>query len=167
MSEASHRYVIALGSNMRVPGLGGPREVIDAAITELAGQGLLVLAVAPIIDSAPVGPSIRRYANCAAVIATELSPSKLLEVLQTVERNFGRIRQGQPWRSRTLDLDIVLWDGGVWASDTLAIPHRRFRQRDFVLDPAASIAPDWRDPITGLSLRQLFARLTQPRPIPR
>jgi 2-amino-4-hydroxy-6-hydroxymethyldihydropteridine diphosphokinase len=53
----------------------------------------------------------------------------------------------------------VLWSGGIFAAPDLAIPHPLFRQRDFVLRPAAAIAPDWRDPVSNLSLRQLLARL--------
>ena len=63
------------------------------------------------------------------------------------------------WRARTLDLDLILWSGGCWADAVLVIPHRAFRGRSFVLDPAARIARDWRDPITGLSLAHLHHRL--------
>jgi len=66
-----------------------------------------------------------------------------------------------------LDLDIVLWNGGAYAADDLVIPHPAFRIRAFVLVPAARIAGDWRDPLTGLTIRQLAARLTKPRPAPR
>jgi 2-amino-4-hydroxy-6-hydroxymethyldihydropteridine diphosphokinase len=57
-----------------------------------------------------------------------------------------------------LDLDIVLWSGGAWSSPDLTVPHIAFRERGFVLDPAAAIAPAWRDPVSGLTLRQLAAR---------
>jgi 2-amino-4-hydroxy-6-hydroxymethyldihydropteridine diphosphokinase len=79
--------------------------------------------------------------------------------LQSIEARFGRRRRGQRWRARVLDLDIVLWSGGAWASPGLIVPHVAFRERLFVLGPAAKIAGDWRDPVTGLSLRQLLARL--------
>ncbi|WP_435199220.1 2-amino-4-hydroxy-6-hydroxymethyldihydropteridine diphosphokinase [Qipengyuania sp. 902] len=159
MSEASgHRYILALGSNMRLSGVGGPRAVLRAAIEVLADQELDVLAVSPIIASAPVGPSQRRYANAAILVASHLSPPDMLSLLQAVERDFGRQRRGQRWRARTLDLDIVLWTGGIWVSPDLAIPHPAFRERPFVLIPAAQIAPGWRDPLTGLTLRQLEAR---------
>jgi 2-amino-4-hydroxy-6-hydroxymethyldihydropteridine diphosphokinase len=64
-----------------------------------------------------------------------------------------------------LDLDVVLWSGGAWASSRLTVPHAAFRTRTFVLDPAATIAPDWRDPLTGLTLRQLAVRLRRRRPL--
>ena len=164
MGDASeHRYLVALGSNRRVPGLGAPRAVLAGAVAALARSGWEVEAVARVIDSAPVGPSLRRYANGAAIIAGGRAPLAALASLQDVERVFGRDRRGQRWRSRTLDLDIVLWSGGTWYGPRLAIPHPLFRQRDFVLRPAAQIAPDWRDPVSGLTLRQLAARAVQRR----
>ncbi|MBN91311.1 MAG: 2-amino-4-hydroxy-6-hydroxymethyldihydropteridine pyrophosphokinase, partial [Erythrobacteraceae bacterium] len=115
MGDASeHRYLVALGSNRRVPGLGAPRAVLAGAVAALAQSGWEVEAVARVIDSAPVGPSLRRYANGAAIIAGGRAPLAALASLQDVERVFGRDRRGQRWRSRTLDLDIVLWSGGTW-----------------------------------------------------
>lgn len=153
-----HRYLIALGSNMRVPGIGSPRAALAAAIEALRDLGIDILVVSPAVASAPVGPSMRRYVNAAAMIESKLEPPELLRILQAVENAFGRRRRGAAWRSRPLDLDIILWSGGYWADDELVIPHRHFRARSFVLGPAAKIAPDWRDPLTGLTLRQLAAR---------
>jgi len=151
---------------MRVPGVGGPRRVLEAALAALEAEGLALDAVSPAIDSAPLGPALRHYANAAAVIATELAPPALLELLQRIERAFGRRRRGSKWRARPLDLDIVLWSGGRWRSASLTIPHPEFRRRTFVLDPAAAVSLRWRDPGTGLTMRQLAARLTRPRPLP-
>ena len=61
-----------------------------------------------------------------------------------------------------LDLDIVLWSGGAWASPDLTVPHIAYRERAFVLTPAMQIAPEWRDPVTGLTIRHLHSRLTRP-----
>ena len=163
----TEHYLIALGSNMRVPGVGSPRQVIGAALAALEAEELALEAVSPTIDSAPLGPSLRRFANAAAVVAAELDPPELLALLQQVERAFGRKRRGQKWRARPLDIDIVLWGGGVWTSHALAIPHPEFRRRAFVLGPAATIAPRWRDPVSGLTLAHLHTRLTRPRPLRR
>ena len=152
---------------MRVPGVGGPRLVIGAALAALEAEGLVVEAASPIVETPPLGPSLRRYANGAAVVETALEPPALLALLQRIERAFGRKRRGQRWRARSLDLDIVLWSGGAWIDEALIIPHPRFRRRSFVIAPAAAIAPDWRDPATGLTLNQLCARLTRTRPLPR
>uniref|UniRef100_UPI0015771B8A 2-amino-4-hydroxy-6- hydroxymethyldihydropteridine diphosphokinase n=1 Tax=Sphingomonas bacterium TaxID=1895847 RepID=UPI0015771B8A len=80
-------------------------------------------------------------------------------------RAFGR-RRGRRWGARVLDLDIVLWSGGSWRSPGLTIPHPAFRDRRFVLDPMVALAPRWRDPVTGLTIRQLAAQLTRRRPLP-
>ncbi len=155
------QYLIALGSNRRHHRFGDPRQVLRAALAALEARGIAVLRAAPVITSAPIGPSLRRYANSAALVDTMLAPDDLLGVLKAIERAFGRTRGGQRWSSRVLDLDIVLWAGGAWSSPGLIVPHVAFRERDFVLRPAAQIAPRWRDPLSGCSLRQLAARLTR------
>lgn len=162
----AQRYLIALGSNKRHHRYGLPERVLDAALVALSAQGLRMQSVAPLLQSAPLGPSKRRYANSAAVIETGLGPEELLNLLKRIERDFGRRSGGQRWSSRVLDLDIVLWSGGTWASPGLTIPHPSFRARDFVLTPTRQIAGDWRDPISGLSVKHLHARLTRPRRLP-
>ena len=131
-----------------------------------AAMALLGGRSSPIIASAPVGPSQRRYANAATVIDSDETPAQLLTRLKQIERAFGR-RRGRRWGARPLDLDIVLWSGGAWASRGLVVPHVAFRDRDFVLRPLARIVPGWRDPVTGLRVRQLAHRLTARRPLPR
>lgn len=162
-----NRYLIALGSNQRHARFGSPAAILRAALAELGAQGLLVEAASPFMRSRPVGPSQREYANGAALVQTDLEPPEVLNLLQGIENAFGRRRQGQRWRARTLDLDIVLWTGGGWADDRLIVPHAEFRKRDFVLRPAAQIAPGWRDPLTGLTLKHLLTRLTRRASPPR
>ena len=161
------RYLIALGSNKRHHRHGRPPQVLRAALRAMSDAGLTVEAVAPILASAPLGPSLRRYANSAALVAAELDPKELLGLLKAIEQDFGRRSGGQRWSSRVLDLDLVLWSGGPWSSPGLTIPHAAFRERDFVLIPALGVAARWRDPVTNLSLRHLTARLTRRRPMPR
>ncbi len=126
---------------------------------------LPVLAQSPIFDTRPLGPGGRRFANAAFLISAAIEPDELLGKLKTIEESFGR-RSGQRWGDRVLDLDIILWSGGGWASDALTIPHPAFRKRHFVLAPACTIAPNWRDPITGLKLITFKARLDRKRPSP-
>nr|AIW81356.1 dialkyl PEs hydrolase [uncultured bacterium TB303_p] len=150
-----HRYLIALGSNRRHHLHGEPRKVLRAALRALERADIEVIAASPTYMTDPIGPSSRRYANSAAVISTALAPQKLLRKLKSIEADFGH-RIGQRWSSRTLDLDIILWDGGAFHSNNLTIPHPLFRQRDFVLRPANQIARNWVDPLTGLAVRHLF-----------
>ncbi len=156
---------------MRHARFGHPRAVIDAAIAALAAAGLAVESVSPTIASAPIGPSRRRYANAAAIVATDLAPEALLGRLQAIEHAFGRRRRGAQWSARVLDLDIILWSGGAYvgerAGGSLVIPHPAFRERDFVLGPAMTIAAGWRDPLSRLTVRQLAARHARPGPAER
>ncbi|MCR9179295.1 MAG: 2-amino-4-hydroxy-6-hydroxymethyldihydropteridine diphosphokinase [Erythrobacteraceae bacterium] len=165
----SSLYLIALGSNRRHACHGAPGSVVRAAQEELAAFGT-VLARSQVIATAPIGAAQRRFANAALVLESERNPPALLAALKRTEREFGR-RSGQRWGDRVLDCDIVLWSGGVWRSGGpragLSIPHPAFRDRAFVLGPACAIAPGWRDPVSGLSLAHLHARLTSPRPLPR
>jgi 2-amino-4-hydroxy-6-hydroxymethyldihydropteridine diphosphokinase len=156
VDRTSHLYAIAIGSNRRGR-QGVPRDEVAAAIAALAG----VLAVSPIVETAPIGPSIRRFANACALIESGETPDALLARLKAIERDFGR-RRGQRWGERVIDLDIILWSGGCWSSSALTVPHRLFRTRDFVLRPLAAIAPDWRDPLTARTVRQL-AHAVDPR----
>ena len=166
LRKTSDLYLIALGSNKRHHRHGPPEAVLGAAVAALRAQGLDVEAVAPVIRSAPVGPSRRRYANGAVVVRCDLAPPAMLALVKRIEADFGR-RRGQRWGARVVDLDLVLWSGGVWRSKGLEVPHRLWRLRDFVMRPACAIAPRWRDPVTGFSVAQHFNRLTKPRPAPR
>jgi 2-amino-4-hydroxy-6-hydroxymethyldihydropteridine diphosphokinase len=157
---ASTSYAIALGSNRRSRH-GSPRETIAAAAAELEVERL-----SPIFGTPALGPAGRSFANAAAVVRTELGPSELLVRLKRMEREFGR-RSGRRWGPRVLDLDIILWSGGSFAEAGLIVPHPAFRQRGFVLEPLCEVAAEWRDPLTGLTIRQLRSRLRQPRPVDR
>lgn len=144
-------YALALGSNRR--GLhGGPAQSVRAALAAIGG----VVAVSAVIETVPVGPSQRRFANMAAIVETNEAPDALLARLKAIERGLGR-RRGQRWGARVIDIDIILWSGGAWASPDLTIPHPAFRLRGFVLRPLAQIAPRWRDPVSGRTIRQLVA----------
>lgn len=151
-------YAIALGANQ--PGRHGrPADEVRAAIRALDK----VVAASPIIVTAPLGPSIRAFANAAAIIASDEPPPAVLARLKAIERCFGR-RRGRRWGARVIDLDIVLWSGGRWRSPGLTVPHAAFRTRGFVLHPLATIASDWRDPVTGRRIRHLAAAVDRRRP---
>ena len=153
-------YLIGLGSNR--PGRHGPPRAEVAA----AMAALRPVAASRIHDTPPLGPSIRRFANAVVRIESAESPPELLARLKRVERAFGR-RRGRRWDARVLDLDLLLWSQGAWSDRRLTIPHPLFRERAFVLEPLVEIAPGWRDPITGLSVRALRARLRASRPVDR
>ncbi len=151
-------YAIALGANVRSR-WGSPERTVRRALGMLGP----VTAVSPIFATRPIGPSRRRFANAVAIVVTDESPPDLLTRLQRIERTLGR-RRGRRWAARVIDLDIILWSGGSWRSPGLIVPHPAFRDRAFVLRPLDRIAPAWRDPITGRTVRQLAHMVDRPRP---
>ena len=170
---AKTSYAIALGSNRRHGRHGAPRGVVEAAIAALDKGKLKLVARSSIHATPALGPAGRSFANAVAIVATKLAPPELLARLKTIERDFGR-RRGRRWGPRVLDLDIILSSAGSWPryprfvpAGRLRIPHRDFARRSFVLAPLAEIASDWRDPVSGRTVRQLSHRLTAARPLHR
>ena len=109
-------------------------------------------------DYVGAGGAQPRYLNAAAVGHTSLSARDLLLALLEVERSLGRARPF-PDAPRTVDLDLVLYGAQVIHEPDLVVPHPRFRQRRFVLEPLAEIAADWRDPVTGHRIDELLRAL--------
>lgn len=146
------RVAVALGSNV-----GDRRAHLDAAVSRLRDL-LDNLTVSPYYDTVPAGVSGPQplYLNAAVVGDTALSARDLLNALMVIEQENGRLR---PYRNapRTLDLDLVLYGDAVIAEPDLIVPHPRFRERRFVLEPLADIAPELRDPGTGRTIRELLA----------
>ena len=161
MAKALH--AIALGSNRRHGRHGGPAGVIRAALHALSALGTVEL-VSDICSTPALGPAGREFANAVAILASDLAPDALLDELKAIERAFGR-RPGRRWGPRVLDLDIILWSEGPWGGPGPVVPHPEFRDRNFVLVPLAQVAPGWRDPIGGATVRQLLARCRRPRPV--
>ncbi|MEO0501388.1 MAG: 2-amino-4-hydroxy-6-hydroxymethyldihydropteridine diphosphokinase [Pseudomonadota bacterium] len=154
--------IIALGSNRRHGRHGAPRAVLRAAMHALEDGGIRIIGRSPIIETAPLGPSRRRYANAVVSVDTHLSPAALLVRLQAIEARFGRKRQRR-WGARVLDLDLIAYDREVRRTERLELPHPEMARRAFVLGPMLAVAPDWRHPRLNLTVRQMFARLTRRR----
>lgn len=152
---ASRRVAIALGSN-----LGDRRRAIAFALERLA-PFVSNIRISKIVETDPEGEGLADqplYLNAALVGDTTLSARALLDALLRIEREFGRDRpyHGAP---RTLDLDLVLFGEEIVDEPGLHVPHPRFRTRFFVLGPLAEVAPELRDPVTGLSVGALLRNL--------
>ncbi len=170
--------VLALGSNQALDG-DSPADLLTAAIGKLDGHGVQVKKVSRFFMTPcfpeGAGPD---YVNAAVLVITDLSPDALLQVLHEVEAGLGRQR-GARWASRTVDIDLIAFGERVlpdleryleWrdlpldrqvtdAPDCLILPHPRLQDRAFVLVPMLDVAPDWRHPVLGLTVRQLCSRL--------
>ncbi|NJL49840.1 MAG: 2-amino-4-hydroxy-6-hydroxymethyldihydropteridine diphosphokinase [Leptolyngbyaceae cyanobacterium SM2_5_2] len=141
---------IALGSN-----LGDSRRILESALRQLSEcSGITLITSSSLYQTAPVGPPQPDYLNACAVLSTSLAPRDLLHTLLSIEQALGRVRR-ERWGPRSLDIDLLFYGDHVLTEPDLQIPHPRLRERAFVLVPLAEIAPDWRDPVTGLSIQAL------------
>lgn len=142
---------IALGSN-----LGDRERLLRDAAAALA-PFIDGIHLSSFYDTAPVGVGDDQptFLNGALIGRTSLTARGLLERLLAVEQEFGRQRP-YPGAARTLDLDLILYgDAIINEPPTLIVPHPRFRERLFVLEPLAEIAGEWIDPVTGKSVKVL------------
>ncbi len=147
---------VSLGSN-----LGNRRAHLEWAIEQLATR-LTGLRVSSFIETEPVDVPDEQppYLNAAAVGESERAPDALMAWLLTLERKRGRER-ATPRAARTLDLDLVLYGDLVIDAPGVVVPHPRFRERLFVLDPLAEIAPDMKDPVTGKTIAEILTELQE------
>jgi 2-amino-4-hydroxy-6-hydroxymethyldihydropteridine diphosphokinase len=149
------RAAIALGSN-----LGDRHAAIQFAVDRLT-PALAGLTLSDLIETEPEGEGLQSqplYLNAVLVGESSLPARELLDLLLEIEAAHGRTRPF-PGAPRTLDLDLILFGDTVLNQPGLNLPHPRFRDRFFVLGPLAEIAPDMRDPVTGLQVWELLRAL--------
>lgn len=152
---------LALGSNMSGE-FATPRQLVEAAISNLPLCGAHVVRRAPLYGSAAVGPMVDGapqddYVNTVVAVRSVTPALGLLKRLHALEAAFGRARRIK-WGPRTLDIDIISYHGETHNVGA-QIPHPRLASRAFVLRPLADIAPGWRHPISGVCIETLLRQL--------
>ena len=149
--------LVALGANLPSP-VGPPAVTLAKALKALEEKGAMPVAVSAFYETpAWPNPADPPFVNAVAELQTGLQPLALMELLHTVETDFGRKRSA-PNAPRTLDLDLLAYDGLI-LEGLLVLPHPRLAQRAFVLAPLCDIAPGWVHPVAGRTARQLLAAL--------
>jgi len=151
---------IGLGSN-----LGDRERNLKNALNHLAEVGgIEIVELSNFRETVPVGgPSQPPFLNAVAEVRTELSADELLTVMQEAERIAGRRRTGVRWGPREADLDLILYGEDIIDTERLVVPHPRFRDRAFVLEPLADLAPDLEDPVSGRRIHELLLELIRRR----
>ena len=151
--------LIGIGSNLAAPPVTTPLETAQRALSALAAPHLQPVACSSWYRSAPVPESDQPwFVNAVALISADAEPEVLLRRMFEVEAGFGRVR-GERNAARTLDLDLLDYDGLFVDTPSLTLPHPRLHERRFVLEPLCEIAPLWRHPRLGLTAAELLARL--------
>lgn len=144
---------IALGSNL------GDRDAHLAFAVDRLAAILADLRQSSLRETAPVGVGEQPlFLNGVVVGQTVLTARALLDALLAIERERGRERP-RPGAERTLDLDLILYGSSRVTEPGLVVPHPRFRERLFVLEPLAELAPDWIDPVSGAPVSALLRRV--------
>lgn len=144
--------VIAFGSNLG----DRHRNIVDAAAQVAAF--LTSFRLSSVVETVPVGTGLEHdppFLNAVGVGESPLSPRELLDRLRVIEAGAGRTRS-YPGAPRTIDLDLILVGDQVIEEADLQVPHPRFRERRFVLEPLAELEPDRRDPVTRLTIQSLL-----------
>ena len=139
MTKCNHFSInayIGLGSNLQDP----IRQVSDALLRLSQLDNTSLHAISSLYSSRPMGPANQPpYINAVAWLKTKLDAHVLLNALQSIENEHGRVRQGEHWGPRTLDLDILVYGNYKLKSQALKVPHPGIKWREFVLYPLREV----------------------------
>jgi 2-amino-4-hydroxy-6-hydroxymethyldihydropteridine diphosphokinase len=148
---------LSLGSN-----LGDREGNIARAIARLDERGVRVMRQSSLYETEPI--DVRDggwFLNCAVEAETELPPAELMDALLEIERSLGRERPAHgaagPKESRTIDIDVLLYDSSAVNAPGIEIPHPRMAERRFVLVPLVEIAPHAQHPVRKQTIAELLA----------
>lgn len=139
MKGQANHFILGLGSN-----LGDRADVLGQAIACLRQlPGTRVLAISEAVDSDPVGYAGQpNFLNLCLAIVCDFSPDELLSRTAAIELQLGRTRSANRNGPRTLDIDLLFYEGGAWESPTVTLPHPRWSSRGFVIIPLRNLLQD-------------------------
>jgi dihydroneopterin aldolase/2-amino-4-hydroxy-6-hydroxymethyldihydropteridine diphosphokinase len=149
-----NRAFVSLGSNI------DPEHNLEEAVRHLASRCRL-LAASPVYETMPVGAGDQpNFLNAAVLIETDLAADELkIQVLRTIEQELGRLRSEDKYAPRTIDLDISLFNQDVLELGERQVPDPEILRHAHIAQPLADLAPDYRHPLTGLTLHEIAQNL--------
>ncbi len=162
MSKRMTAY-LSLGSNLgdRKKNLLTARGLIE----ERAGT---LTRVSSLFETAPWGYESRNaFLNCCLAVSTFLKPVPLLDALLGIEQQMGRVRNRQGYSDRLIDIDILFYGDRAFSHPRLTLPHPSMPDRRFVLVPLAEIAPELKDPVSGVTVREMLEHCSDPSQVSR
>ena len=137
------------------------KNITDATIIIGSVMGNLRI-LSSLYETEPWGyESPNTFLNAVIQIETEIEPQKCLDIAKAIEREMGRVHTKEGYEDRIIDIDIHFYDDTIYHSGNLTIPHPLIEKRDFVLRPMAEIAPDFRHPISGKTMKNLLHELNK------
>ena len=139
MKGAPQQYLLGLGSNV-----GDRAAILNQAIQALDGlPGCRVMAISAAVDTDPVGYADQpNFLNLCLAIDCDLNPDDLIVQTLAIEHRLGRQRSAERNGPRTLDIDLLFYEGGAWGSPTVTLPHPRWFSRGFVVKPLGNLLQD-------------------------
>ena len=147
--------LVALGANLSGP-WGGPEAGVKEALQRFASYGIKVDVVSALYRTPAITPYAQPdFINAVAELKTELSPADLLQSLLSIENQLGRVRGGQQWGARRIDLDLLTYEELKLKSKDLELPHPFMHLRAFVLVPLLELEPEFRIPGVGKAQHEL------------
>ncbi len=152
--ELQHNIYLSLGTN-----LGNKTDNLQKCILSIHQFVGTVIKVSSIYQTPSWGFVGEDFYNCAILIHSHKTPSKILKQVQSIEKEFGREKKESKkiYESRIIDIDIISYDDEIISQDSLTVPHHLMHERNFVLFPLKEIEPNWIHPIKKISVEELIS----------
>lgn len=149
------KYVLSLGSNK-----GDRYQFIRSGVRFLSGLGT-ILSKSSVFETSPVGMGVQTgsFLNSVIVLDSDLEPVVMLIQIKEFEHNAGRNLKHSHLQPREIDIDILFAGDLMINTSILTIPHREIMNRKFILEPLNEIIPDYKHPVSGISIRELLNKL--------
>lgn len=149
----TYRVFLGLGSN-----LGEREKFLNRAVGELKKlHDTKIVWASSVYETDPVGKTDQpKFLNAAVELETQLEPKQLHADTRDIESRLGRTAT-ERWGPREIDIDILLYDGLVYADEEVTVPHPEMERRKFVLVPLREIAPDLVHPVSWMTMEELVA----------